>query len=552
MSVGSYAWKRDEQRMWSDLPRINTDGSEDHIRATPHQGTLGCCADVLRTELNSHGSNSIEALGWSQAAGRKRALGHGIRSIAPPRAACHHNNVTQKERHARTIVQTLRQRGYIAYLAGGCVRDRLLGIEAKDFDVATSARSTDVQALFSHTIPIGIQFGVVIVLLDGISYEVATFRADGAYHDGRHPVAVRFSDAREDALRRDFTINGMFLDPLTDEIIDYVGGQQDLKNRTIRAIGDPTARFREDRLRMIRAVRFAARLDFQIAPETFCAIQRFAPSISDIAWERIGDEVVKILTEGGARRAFEPLAESGLLQIILPEIAAMRGVQQSPDFHPEGDVFVHTLLLLSQLDEHDPPSETLALGALLHDVAKPLSQGRKGERITFYGHCEQGADMAVEICQRLKRSRATWERVAFLVKNHLRLLDAPRMRTATLKRFLRLDGIEELLALARLDALASNGDLSSYEFCREKLNELGPEGIAPACLLSGRDLIQLGFQPSPQFGVILHAVEEAQLEGQVRTRADAVSWVGQRWQPETQDVVETKTYPPKATNRSDG
>ena len=460
--------------------------------------------------------------------------------------------MTQKERHARTIIQTLRQRGYTAYLAGGCVRDRLLGIEARDFDVATNARSMDVQALFPHTIPIGIQFGVVVVLLDGIPYEVATFRADGTYHDGRHPVAVRFSDAREDALRRDFTINGMFLDPLTDEIIDYVGGQQDLKNRTIRAIGDPTARFREDRLRMIRAVRFAARLDFQIAPETFSAIQHFAPSICDIAWERIGDEVVKILTEGGARRAFGLLAESGLLQIILPEIAAMRGVQQSPDFHPEGDVFVHTLLLLSQLDEHDPPSETLALGALLHDVAKPLSQGRKGERITFYGHCERGADMAVEICQRLKRSRATWERVAFLVKNHLRLLDAPRMRTATLKRFLRLDGIEELLALARLDALASSGDLSPYEFCRKKLKELGPEGIAPACLLSGRDLIQLGFQPSPQFTVILDAVEEAQLEGQVRTYEDAVSWVGQHWQPETQDAVETKAYLPRARNRSDG
>lgn len=544
MSVGSCAWKRDEQRVWSDLSRINTNRGKDRIRAPARQSTLRCCANVLRTELNSHGSNFIEAPSWPQAVGRSRSLRRAARSIAPPRAACHHNNVTQKERHARTIIQTLRQRGYTAYLAGGCVRDRLLGVEAKDFDVATSARTMDVQALFPHTIPIGVQFGVVLVLLDNIPYEVATFRADGAYLDGRHPMTVRFSDAREDALRRDFTINGMFLDPLTDEIIDYVGGQQDLENRTIRAIGDPTARFREDRLRMLRAVRFAARLDFRIAPETLTAIQHLAPSISDIAWERMGDEVVKILTEGGARRAFVLFVESGLLQIILPEIAAMRGVEQSPDFHPEGDVFAHTLLLLSQLDqlnqqlkqaEHAQPSETLALGALLHDVAKPLSQGRKGERITFYGHCEKGADMAVEICQRLKRSRATWERVAFLVKNHLRLLDAPRMRTATLKRFLRLDGIEELLALARLDALASNGDLSWYEFCRKKLKELGPEGIAPACLLSGRDLIQLGFQPSPQFTVILDAVEEAQLEGQVRTREDAVSWVRQHWQPETQD-----------------
>ncbi len=544
MSVGSCAWERDEQSVRSDLSRINTNRGKDRIRAPARQSTLRCCADVLRTELNSHGSDFIEAPGWPQAVGRLRSFRRGVRSIAPPRAACHHNNVTQKERHARTIIQTLRQRGYTAYLAGGCVRDRLLGVEAKDFDVATSARTMDVQALFPHTIPIGVQFGVVLVLLDNIPYEVATFRADGAYLDGRHPMTVHFSDAREDALRRDFTINGMFLDPLTDEIIDYVGGQQDLENRTVRAIGDPTARFREDRLRMLRAVRFAARLDFRIAPETLTAIEHLAPSISDIAWERMGDEVVKILIEGGARRAFVLLAESGLLQIILPEIAAMRGVEQPPDFHPEGDVFVHTLLLLSQLDqlnqqlkqaEHAQPSETLALGALLHDVAKPLSQGRKGERITFYGHCEKGADMAVEICQRLKRSRATWERVAFLVKNHLRLLDAPRMRTATLKRFLRLDGIEELLALARLDKLASNGDLSSYRFCRKKLKELGPEGIAPSCLLSGGDLIQLGFQPGPQFTVILDAVEEAQLEGQVRTREDAVSWVQQHWQPETQD-----------------
>jgi len=544
MSVGSCAWKRDEQRVWGDLSRINANRGKDRIRMPARQSTLRCCADVLRTELNSHGSDFIEAPGLPQAVGRSRSLRRGVRSIAPPRGACHHNNVTQKERHARTIIQTLRQRGYTAYLAGGCVRDRLLGVEAKDFDVATSARTMDVQALFPHTIPMGVHFGVVLVLLDNIPYEVATFRADGAYLDGRHPMTVRFSDAREDALRRDFTINGMFLDPLTEEIIDYVGGQQDLENRTIRAIGDPAARFREDRLRMLRAVRFAARLDFRIAPETLTAIQHFAPSISDIAWERMGDEVVKSLTEGGARRAFVLFAESGLLQIILPEIAAMRGVEQSPDFHPEGDVFMHTLSLLSQLDqlnqqfkqpEHARPSETLALGALLHDVAKPLSQGRKGERITFYGHCEKGADMAVEICQRLKRSRATWERVAFLVKNHLRFLDAPRMRTAALKRFLRLDGIEELLALARLDALASDGDLSSYEFCRKKLKELGPDGIAPACLLSGRDLIQLGFQPSPQFTVILDAVEEAQLEGQVRTREDAVSWVQQHWQPETQD-----------------
>ncbi len=434
--------------------------------------------------------------------------------------------MTAKELHARAIVHTLRDRGFTAYLAGGCVRDKLLGIEPKDFDVATSARATEVQALFPHTVPVGVQFGVILVICDGSQVEVATFRSDGIYRDGRHPSSVQFSNAHADALRRDFTINGMFYDPVTEQVIDYVGGRQDLAQRVVRAIGNPYARFAEDRLRMIRAVRLAARLGFTIAPDTFAAIRALAPTIVDIAWERIGDEIVKILTAGGSKRAFALLSESGLLQVILPEIEAMRGVEQSPDFHPEGDVFVHTLLLLEKLDH---PSETLALGALLHDVAKPLCRAQKGERITFYGHCEKGAKMAVEICQRLKRSRTTWERVAYLVKNHLRLLNAPEMRTATLKRFLREEGIEELLELARIDALSSSGDLRPYEFCRRKLAELGPAQIAPPHLLNGRDLITLGFPPGPHFKDILDAVEEAQLEGRLVTREDALSWVQERW-----------------------
>ena len=451
-----------------------------------------------------------------------RLQGH-IR-IDPSLPACHHKIVTAKELQARAIVRTLRDHGFTAYLAGGCVRDKLLGIEPKDFDVATSARATDVQKLFAHTVPVGAQFGVVLVVLEGNPFEVATFRADGAYLDGRHPVSVHFSGAREDALRRDFTINGMFYDPVTEQVIDYVGGRQDLAAGIIRAIGDPHARFAEDRLRMLRAVRLAARLGFAIAPETFAAIQELAPTIIDIAWERIGDEVVKILTAEGARRAFTLLSESSLLRAILPEIEALRGVEQSPDFHPEGDVFVHTLLLLDKLDH---PSETLALGALLHDVAKPLCRAQKGERVTFYGHCEKGAELAVAICQRLKRSRTTWERVAYLVKNHLRVLRAPEMRAATLKRFLREDGMEELLALARLDALSSSGDLRPYEFCRRQLAELGPAQIAPPRLLSGHDLIALGLQPGPQFKEILNAVEEAQLEGRLLTREDALDWIKQ-------------------------
>ena len=453
-----------------------------------------------------------------------------VQSVALLGAACHHARMSQQEEQARTIVQTLHRHGYTAYFAGGCVRDRLLGIQAKDFDIATDARTTEIRKIFPQTIPVGAQFGVVLVVLEGMPYEVATFRADGAYRDGRHPEAVRFSTAREDALRRDFTINGMFFDPLTDTVIDYVGGQADLNNRIIRAIGEPTARFHEDRIRLLRAVRFAARLGFTIEPETWRAVGQLAPTLTDMAWERIGDEIVKLLTEGGAHSGMKLLVESGLLAAALPEVLALRGVAQSPDFHPEGDVLVHTLLVLHQLDTLEQPSESLALGALLHDIAKPRCQQRAGERITFHGHCESGAEMAVDICQRLKRARATWERVAFLVKNHLRLLDAPRMRAATLKRFLRLDGIEELLELARLDALASHGNLETYTFCRQKLLALGPEELRPPRLLDGRDLIQLGFQPGPQFSSILRALEEAQLEGRVRTRQAALSWVHQNWQ----------------------
>lgn len=432
--------------------------------------------------------------------------------------------MTEKELHARSIVHTLRQHGYEAYLAGGCVRDKLLGVDPKDFDVATSAHTIDVCQLFPHAIPVGAQFGVVLVVQDGMSCEVATFRSDGVYFDGRHPESICFTNAREDAQRRDFTINGMFYDPTSEQVIDYVNGQQDLAAGVIRAIGDPYARFSEDRLRMLRAIRLAARLGFAIEADTFAAIQELAPTIVDIAWERIGDEVVKALTEGGAKRAFELLTDSGLLAVLLPEIEAMRGVEQSPDFHPEGDVFIHTLLLLDKLDD---PSETLALGALLHDVAKPLCQDRKGERITFYGHCEKGAEMAVGICQRLRRSRPTWERVEYLVRNHLRALSAPDMRAATLKRFLREDGIEELLELVRLDALSSSGDLRPYHFCKRKLAEFGPEQITPPRLLTGKDLLVLGLPPGPRFKEILDAVEEAQLEGRLQTREDALAWVRQ-------------------------
>jgi poly(A) polymerase len=423
---------------------------------------------------------------------------------------------------AITVVKRLREAGYESYFAGGCVRDMLLGKPPQDFDVTTNARPEDIRELFAHTVPVGAQFGVMLVLIDGEPFEVATFRHDGPYLDGRRPSEVRYGTVSEDILRRDFTINGMIYDPVEDRLIDRVGGRADLEARIIRAIGDPRRRFEEDRLRMVRAIRFAAGLDFTIEENTFKAIRDLAMTITDISWERIGDELTRILTEGGARKGFELLDATGLLKILLPEIEAMKGVEQSPDYHPEGDVFTHTMLTLSHLDS---ATETLAFGCLLHDVGKPVCIRRDGGRLTFYGHTETGADMAVEVLKRLKRSRASWERVAYLVRNHLRHTQAPAMRLSTLKRFLGEPGIEELLELTRIDALSSNGDLQYYRFCMEKAAELKCEEIHPEPLLRGRDLIEMGLVPGPMFHDILAQVEEAQLGGELSSREQALEWV---------------------------
>jgi putative nucleotidyltransferase with HDIG domain len=425
------------------------------------------------------------------------------------------------------IVQRLRQHGFEAYLAGGCVRDMLLGKTPQDYDITTNARPEQIQKVFSETIPVGAQFGVILVLVDGEPFEVASFRHDGPYLDGRHPSAVRYGSLEEDIQRRDFTINGMIYDPLADRVIDRVDGQRDLERRLVRAIGDPLDRFAEDRLRMIRAVRFAASLNFDIDQPTFAAIERLAPTVTEISWERIGEEVTRILIEGGARRGFELLDRCALLAVILPEVTAMKGTAQSPDFHPEGDVFTHTMLLLSHLAA---PSETLAYGCLLHDVAKPVCIRQEAERITFHGHTEQGAALAEEILKRLKRGRAVWERVSYLVRNHLRHVQAPQMRLSTLKRFLREDGIDELLELARIDALSSNGDLQYYRFCQERLAELKEDEIRPAPLLRGADLISLGFKPGPLFAQILRQVEDLQLGGELTGREEALEWVKKNWQ----------------------
>ncbi|RMD85861.1 MAG: CCA tRNA nucleotidyltransferase [Candidatus Dadabacteria bacterium] len=421
----------------------------------------------------------------------------------------------------------MREAGHQAFFAGGCVRDRLLGIEPSDYDIATSARPEEVERLFERTSSVGRAFAVVLVHRAGHPFEVATFRCDGPYLNGRHPQSITFTDARGDAERRDFTINAMFEDPLSGEILDYVGGRDDLRKRLIRAVGDPDKRFAEDHLRMVRAVRFAARFDFELEEPTEQAIRRHAGDIRRVAAERVADELLKILTEGRARCGFELLDRTGLLEHLLPEIAAMKGCPQPANFHPEGDVFVHTMLCLGHLERGCSP--TLALGVLLHDVAKPVCIERRGDRITFYRHTRVGADMAMEICRRLRLSRRTCERVSWLVAQHLRHCSAEKMKPSTLKRFLRQDGIEELLELVRIDALGSNGDLSHYWFCKRKLEELSREDVRPPRILTGHDLKALGLEPGPLYGRILREVEDAQLEGRIRSREEALDYVRRRY-----------------------
>jgi tRNA nucleotidyltransferase/poly(A) polymerase len=451
------------------------------------------------------------------------------RAASPVDCGPARRDARRKRAVAARVVRRLRAAGHEALFAGGCVRDELLGVEPDDYDVATSAPASLVQQVFARTVPVGVQFGVVLVLEDDEQIQVATFRRDGAYLDHRHPVAVTFSDARHDAERRDFTVNGMFLDPASGEVIDHVGGRADLEAGIIRAIGDPAARFDEDRLRLLRAVRFAARFGWPIEDATWRAMRRLAPTIVGIAWERIGDEIVKILTEGRARRGFELLSGSGLARVLLPEIEALRGVAQSPDHHPEGDVFVHTMLCLEKL-EKGRHREAVALAVLLHDVAKPERAMRQPDgRITFHGHCERGAVVADEICRRLRRSSETAEQVAWLVEHHLRHLDAPRMRVARLKRFLAEPLIDELLELSRIDALSASGDLTAYEFCRVKQAELVAEQPLPEPLLRGRDLIALGHLPGPAFREILDRAFDAQLEGEITTPEAARAWARARY-----------------------
>jgi poly(A) polymerase len=430
---------------------------------------------------------------------------------------------------AERICGVLRVAGYQAYLVGGCVRDIVLGRQAQDFDVATDATPDRVQTLFPGTVGVGAAFGVILVL-DADSdarVEVATFRTDLGYSDGRRPDAVVFGkSAEQDVRRRDFTINGLLLDPRDRRILDYVGGQADLRAGIVRAIGDPTQRFREDKLRMLRAVRFAARFDYQIERATLAAVCQHAGEITAVSAERMRDELTRILTEGGARRGFALLEETGLLQHVLPEIACMRGVQQPPEFHPEGDVWTHTLMLLEQLPAG--ASATLAWGALLHDVGKPPTYAPPrgpGDRIRFDGHVEMGVRMAEEIAGRLRFSGEDAGRVVALVGQHMRFIDVKEMRPATLKRFVRQPHFQEHLELHRMDCLASHRKLDAYEFVRKFVEETPAEAVRPARLVTGDDLKLLGLAPGPGFRQILEGVEEAQLEGRVTTRDEALQFV---------------------------
>jgi poly(A) polymerase len=442
-----------------------------------------------------------------------------------------HNRVMTAREFAEQICSALRGAGYQAYLVGGCVRDILLGRAPADYDVATDATPDRVEEIFPNSLTVGAQFGVVVVIaesseVNNLQVEVATFRSDVGYSDGRHPDAVLYTKStEEDVKRRDFTINGLLLDPKTNEVLDYVGGRDDLHAGIIRAIGQPEARFREDKLRMLRAVRFAARFGYTIEPETCGAIQRLAPEVVQVSAERLRDELTKLLTEGSARRGFELLDETRLLPELLPEIAQMKGVEQPPQFHPEGDVWIHTRMMLEGLKPGC--SHTLAWGVLLHDVGKPPTfappAGPNG-RIRFDRHVEVGTRMAEEICRRLRFSNADREQIAALVANHLRFKDVPQMKPATLKRFARLDRFEEHLELHRLDCMSSHRNLENYEFMHRFLAETPEEQVHPVRLLTGDDLISLGLRPGPKFKEILERAEDAQLDGKIATHEEALLW----------------------------
>ncbi len=429
-----------------------------------------------------------------------------------------------KNKLALSIIRTLKKNGHQAYFVGGCVRDLLLKKTPKDFDVATDARPERIASIFKKTVPVGAKFGVMLVVLEGLPFEVATFRADKEYKDGRRPTGVRFTDAKEDALRRDFTVNGLFYDPVSKEVLDWVGGQKDLKKKVIRAIGEPKKRFEEDKLRLLRAVRFASVLGFRIEPKTAAAAKRLAPKIKSVSNERVRDELVKMFTGSDPGRALTLLDKSGLLKEVLPEVAAMKGVRQPKEYHPEGDVFRHTRLLLEGLKGSDP---VLAFGCLLHDIGKPPTF-RRADRIRFNGHDRVGAAMADKLLTRLRFPNDQKDRIVACVEGHMRFKDVHQMRESTLKKFFQRQTFMTELEQHRLDCLASHGDLSNWRFLKKKLRTLSKEDIKPVPLLNGRDLLAMGMRPGPLVGRILREAEEAQLERKITTKEEALEWARRR------------------------
>ncbi len=433
---------------------------------------------------------------------------------------------SDKKQLAIQIVKSIRKAGFTAYFAGGCVRDLILKADPHDYDVATSAPPDTLEKIFPKTVPVGKQFGVILAVLEGVQFEVATFRKEGAYQDGRHPSWVKMSEPREDAQRRDFTVNGLFYDPVEGKIIDYVEGGKDIDAKLIRTIGKAEERFSEDKLRLIRAVRFASTLGFEIEKETWKTIQRMASEIHAVSQERIRDELIKILTRPHPGRGLELLSESGLLKEILPEVETMKGCEQSPEFHPEGDVFVHTKMLLDKLNG---PTPTLAFSALLHDVGKPPTFSDEGGKIHFYEHDRVGAEMTRVIMERFRFSNKEIEAVVAAVENHMRFMHVQVMRQGKLKNFLSRETLQEELELHKIDCESSHGKLDNYEFLNQKLREYKEEELKPKPLINGDDLIQEGFKPGPLMGRILRQAYECQLEGEFQVKEAAMLWAKKRW-----------------------
>ena len=432
------------------------------------------------------------------------------------------------EKSALSVVKQLRAHGFQALYAGGCVRDRLLGVEPHDYDVATNARPEQVEALFPRTVPVGAQFGVILVLEQNEEIQVASFRGDGAYHDGRHPESIHFTDAEGDARRRDFTVNGLFYDPVEKKILDFVGGQDDLKAAFLRAIGDPSERFAEDKLRLLRAVRFATTLGFSIDPATWNAVKQWAPEIHAVSAERIREELSKILLSPNRVRGFDLLDESGLLQEILPEIETLKGCDQPPEFHPEGDVFVHTRLMLSLLAPD--ASLTLVLSVLLHDIGKPPTRiVDETGRIRFNGHEGVSAQLGLRLLQRLRFSNEVIDAVLPAVRLHMSFKDVPQMKISTLKRMMARPTFDEELELHRVDCLGSHGMLDNHALLIIKREEFSNEPLIPSPLVNGHDLIELGWKPGKHFAEILESVQNRQLEGLLTSREEALIWIASEY-----------------------